>query len=81
MKKPIKLEDILDQQNVISIGLPHTAKESAIKFFKDELNDNRPVSVKELFRSTNPEGFIVYEAYTDSGSDDYLYMIYGGIFD
>lgn len=44
----------------------------ASRFFKEVFTDDRAVTTRLLFEE---DGKKVYEAYTDSGSVDYLYIV------
>lgn len=69
---PKHLTDLRSQDNVLHLGTSQTLETEARRFFKEVFEDERPVHIGLLFEE---DGKKVYEAYTDSGSDDYLYII------
>ena len=68
---PRTLQDVRFQENNIRI-IDGEPEKHARKFFKDVMNDEREVYCRKLFRE---DGYNVWEAYTDSGSTDYLYIM------
>jgi hypothetical protein len=69
---PRQLTDLRSQDNVIHLKQGQMLDAEARRFFKEVFSDERPVSTKLLFEE---DGKKVYEAYTDSGSVDYLYIV------
>lgn len=70
---PKNLAALKYQENVIEIKPQETVDQAAEYFFRDLFSDDiRPVKVNFLFEE---DGAKVYEAYKDSGSVDYLYLI------
>jgi len=64
-KTLITMENTINNPTIVSDY--STGQDLAIKFFMEEMNDNRKV----LIRKTGEHS---YECYTDSGSDDYFYF-------
>ncbi len=64
------IEDLYYAENVINVDLAWQVQEAAEKFFTD-MGDFRHVTTTKLFREGSTA---VWEAYTDSGSNDYLYI-------
>jgi precorrin-2 methylase len=72
MYTPKTLSDLNFQDNVVSVK-PGSAPETiANRFFHDLFDAELLVSLKRLFEE---DGKVVYEAYQDSGSVEYLYLI------
>lgn len=70
---PKTLADLKHQEHVKEVTPQETVEQVAEYFFRDLFSDDiRPVKVTFLFEE---EGAKVYEAYKDSGSIDYLYII------
>lgn len=70
---PKTLASLKYQDNVIEVTPQETVDQAAEYFFRNLFSDDiRPVKVNLLFEE---EGAKVYEAYKDSGSVDYLYLI------
>lgn len=70
---PRNLADLKHQENVIEVKANETVDQVAEYFFRDLFSDDiRPVKVNFLFAEEDAK---VYEAYKDSGSVDYLYLI------
>jgi hypothetical protein len=70
---PKNLASLKYQENVLEVKTSETVNQVAEYFFRDLFSDDiRPVKVNFLFEE---DGAKVYEAYKDSGSVDYLYLI------
>jgi hypothetical protein len=69
---PTKLTDLRSQDNVIHLKDGQETITVARRFFKEVFSDERDVTTRLLFEE---DGKKVYEAYTDSGSVDYLYLV------
>lgn len=70
---PKSLADLKHQEHVKEVTPQQTVDEVAEYFFRNLFSDDiRPVKVNFLFEEDETK---VYEAYKDSGSDDYLYII------
>lgn len=70
-KTPKTLSDLQYQDHVLRTNL-FAIEAVASEYFKKIMDDERDVTVRLLFTE---DGHKVYEAYTDSGSIDYLYII------
>jgi hypothetical protein len=69
---PKQLTDLKSQDNVLHLKPGQMLDAEANRFFKEVFSDERPVTTKLIFEE---DGKKVYEAYTDSGSVDYLYIV------
>lgn len=69
---PTQLTDLRSQNNVLHLKAGQTLETEARRYFKEVFGDERHVYTRPLFEE---DGKKVYEAYTDSGSDDYLYIV------
>jgi hypothetical protein len=69
---PKQLTDLRSQNNVLHLKAGQTLETEARRYFKEVFDDERHVYTRSLFEE---DGKKVYEAYTDSGSDDYLYIV------
>lgn len=69
---PTQLTDLRSQNNVIHLGNSQTVETESRRYFKEVFSDDRHVYTRLLFEEDVKK---VYEAYTDSGSDDYLYIV------
>lgn len=69
---PKNLIDLRYQDNVITLKNGEAPESSANRFFHELFDPTAAVKVNFLFTE---EGKKVYEAYQDSGSVDYLYLI------
>lgn len=70
-KTPKTLSDLQYQDHVLRTTR-FAIEAVASEYFKKIMDDERDVTVRLLFTE---DGHKVYEAYTDSGSIDYLYII------
>lgn len=74
---PKQLSDLRHQDWVIDVKPQHSAQVAAETIFAELFpEDNREVKVNFLFKEeeTNGDEIMVFEAYKDSGSDDYVYL-------
>lgn len=74
---PKKLTDLKQQDWVIDVKPQHSAQVAAETIFEQLFpEDDRAVKVNLLFteEETNGDTIQVFEAYKDSGSDDYIYL-------
>lgn len=71
MHTPKTLTDLAFRDNVIRTK-PTLVDSTANRFFHELFNAAEPVYVRHIFTE---DGQKVYEAFQDSGSDDYLYII------
>jgi hypothetical protein len=69
---PKQLTDLKSQDNVLHLKHGQMLEAEASRFFKEVFTDDRAVTTRLLFEE---DGKKVYEAYTDSGSVDYLYIV------
>lgn len=69
---PRQLTDLRSQDNVLHLKDNQETITEARRFFKEVFSDERQVTTRFLFEE---DGKKVYEAYTDSGSVDYLYLV------
>jgi hypothetical protein len=69
---PAQLTDLKSQDNVLHLKDSQETITEARRYFKEVLSDERDVFTRLLFQE---DGKKVYEAYTDSGSVDYLYIV------
>lgn len=69
---PKTLADLKSQDWVINVKPTDTPQAAAEEVLNQLIPDDRPVKVNFLFEEDDAK---VYEAYKDSGSNDYLYMI------
>ena len=69
---PKSLTDLCSQDNVIIAKQGEAPETIANRFFNELFHPTSPVSINFLFEEDNKR---VYEAYQDSGSIDYLYII------
>lgn len=69
---PRHLTDLRSQDNVLHLKDGQETITEARRFFKEVFNDEGRVSTHLIFEE---DGKKVYEAYTDSGSEDYLYLV------
>jgi hypothetical protein len=69
---PKNLTDLRYQDNVLHLKVGQYLNTEARRFFKEVMEDERPVSTRFLFSEAGKK---VYEAYTDGGSVDYLYIV------
>lgn len=69
---PRTLEDIRYQDNVLYLSSDQTVSTEAHKWFKETFDTEDEPTVNFLFME---DGKRVWEAYTDSGSVDYLYIV------
>lgn len=72
MPTPKNILDIRFQNNVIHVSPSQNVDTEANRFFHEIFGNKLPVSVNFLFEEDAKR---VYEAYQDSGSDDYLYLV------
>lgn len=72
MPTPKKLTDLKFQNHVLFLTKSQVVETEARRVFKELFNSDDPVKTNKLFTE---DGEIVYEAYQDSGSDDYLYLV------
>jgi hypothetical protein len=69
---PKNLASLKYQENVLEVKADETVEQAAEYFFRNLFSDTQAVKVNFLFEE---DGAKVYEAYKDSGSVDYLYLI------
>lgn len=69
---PANLIDLKSQDNVLHLKDSQEPITEARRFFKEVFEDERNVTTRLIFEE---DGKKVYEAYTDSGSVDYLYIV------
>lgn len=69
---PKQLTDLRYQDNVLHLKAGQYLDAEARRFFKEVMEDERPVFTRFLF---SEDGKKVYEVYTDGGSVDYLYIV------
>ena len=69
---PKQLTDLRSQDNVLHLKSGQTLETEARRYFKEVFDDERHVYTRALFEEDDKK---VYEAYTDSGSTDYLYIV------
>jgi hypothetical protein len=70
---PKTLDDLQYMNHVLAITVAMSKIESQSKnYFLCVMCDNRNVTCRKIFTDS---GYTVYECYTDSGSEDYLYII------
>lgn len=74
MNTPKTLTDLRFQDNVLNINATQTANTEAHRWFHEVFgyNGNATITVRKLFTE---DQHTVYEAYADSGSVDYLYIV------
>lgn len=72
MNTPKMLADLKYQDNVLNLPQGRVPETEANRWFHELFNNSAPVKVNRLFVEDNS---VVYEAYQDSGSVDYLYII------
>lgn len=72
MSNPRTISDLRYQDNVERINKGTSPEAVAEQWFKSVFDSNDPVYVRFLFEE---DGEKVFEAYTDPGSVDYLYII------
>lgn len=72
MNTPKTLSDLKFQDNVVTVKNGSALETTANRFFHELFDNELPVYLKRLFEE---DGKVVYEAYQDSGSVDYLYLI------
>ena len=66
------LSDLKFQDTVIHVSAGDIVDVVADKYFKEIFNPKKEVKVNFLFQE---DGSKVYEAYQDSGSVDYIYLV------
>ena len=72
MNTPKKLTDLRNEDNVIRLKHGEIVEVKANTFFHTLFDAEKDVKVNRLFTEDN---FIVFKAYQDSGSEEYLYLI------
>lgn len=71
MATPKKISD-LAFETVFIVSSYHEMEAEARKFFNELYENEGDISINQLF---SEDGDVVYEAYQDSGSVDYIYFI------
>ena len=65
------LQSSLNEGHCLEVSKNEDIRQSAEKYFTEIMKDGRRVQIRPL---CTDKGFNIYEAYTDSGSNDYLYL-------
>jgi hypothetical protein len=69
---PKKLTDLRHQDNVVNIKRDEAPETIARKWFKEVFDNPNEPTINKLFKEDDST---VFEAYVDSGSVDYLYIV------